>query len=98
MTNKAGFVQFLAKLKFASANKTFNSINIFVTSGGSVDLYYRYGFFSLSVRVIPRDDAGSWLIREPTTGIFDESTVQTMVRPGPNSFAQQPFEVTKPHI
>jgi len=62
--------------------------------GGSVDLYYRYGFFSLSVRVIPRDDAGSWLIREPTTGIFDESTVQTMVRPGPNSFAQQPFEIS----
>ena len=95
---KAGFVQFLAKLKFECANKTFNSSNIFVTSGGSVDLYYRYGFFSLSVRVIPRDDAGSWLIREPTTGIFDESTVQTMVRPGPNSFAQQPFEVTMPHI
>ena len=64
-------------------------------SGGSVDLYYRYGFFSLSVRVIPRDDPGAWLIREPTTGIFEPSTVQTKVQPGPNSFAKQPFEVRK---
>lgn len=62
--------------------------------GGSVDLYYRYGFFSLSVRVIPRDDPGAWLIREPTTGIFDPNTVQTMVQPGPNSFAKQPFEIS----
>jgi len=62
--------------------------------GGSVDLYYRYGFFSLSVRVIPRDDPGAWLIREPTTGIFEPSTVQTRVQPGPNSFAKQPFEIS----
>merc|ERR1719471_760561 len=62
--------------------------------GGSVDLYYRYGFFSLSVRVIPRDDPGAWLIREPTTGIFEPTTVQTRVQPGPNSFAKQPFEIS----
>lgn len=62
--------------------------------GGAVDLYYRYGFFSLSVRVIPRDDPGTWLIREPTTNIFESNSVQTMVKPGPNSFSQQPFEIS----
>lgn len=62
--------------------------------GGAVDLFYRYGFFSLSVRVVPRDDAGSWLIREPTTTVFDDQSIRTVTRPGPNSFAQQPFEVS----
>jgi len=65
-----------------------------VPIGGAVDLYYRYGFFSLSVRVVPRDDAGSWLIREPTTTVFEENSVRTVTRPGPNSFAQQPFEIS----
>lgn len=62
--------------------------------GGAVDLYYRYGFFSLSVRVVPRDDPGSWLVREPTTRIFEEDSVRTVTRSGPNSFAQQPFEIS----
>jgi len=65
-----------------------------VPIGGAVDLFYRYGFFSLSVRVVPRDDAGAWLIREPTTSDFDKESVRTITRPGPNSFAQQPFEVS----
>jgi len=65
-----------------------------VPIGGAVDLFYRYGFFSLSVRVVPRDDAGAWLIREPTTSDFDKESVRTITKPGPNSFAQQPFEVS----
>ena len=32
--------------------------------------YLLSGFFSLSVRVVPRDDHGSWLIREPTTKVL----------------------------
>merc|ERR1712072_1188695 len=40
--------------------------DIRVPAGEAVDIFYRYGFFSLSVRVVPRDDHGSWLIREPT--------------------------------
>jgi len=65
-----------------------------VPIGGAVDLYYRYGFFSLSVRVVPRDDPGTWLIREPTTTIFQDDTLRTSARNGPNSFAQQPFEIS----
>eukprot|EP00094_Tigriopus_californicus_P011084 TCALIF_10695-PA protein Name:"Similar to tsl Torso-like protein (Drosophila melanogaster)" AED:0.25 eAED:0.25 QI:0/0/0/0.75/1/1/4/0/382 len=38
--------------------------------GEAVDLFYRFGFFSLSVRVVPRDDPGQWLIREPTSKVF----------------------------
>merc|ERR1712061_443829 len=38
--------------------------DIRVPAGEAVDIFYRYGFFSLSVRVVPRDDHGSWLIRE----------------------------------
>merc|ERR1712210_286045 len=46
--------------------------DIKVPAGEAVDIFYRYGFFSLSVRVVPRDDHGSWLIREPTTKVFTE--------------------------
>jgi len=65
-----------------------------VPIGGAVDLFYRYGFFSLSVRVVPRDDPGRWLIREPTTTVFEDESVRTVTRSGPNSFAQQPFEIS----
>lgn len=44
-------------------------------SGGALDLFYRYGFFSLSVRVVPRNDPGSWLVREPTISIFEPNSI-----------------------
>ena len=59
--------------------------------GGAVDLFYRYGFFSLSVRVVPRDDPGKWLIREPTARIFD-NPVEVENR-GPDTIANQPIQV-----
>lgn len=62
-------------------------------SGGAIDLFYRYGFFSLSVRVVPRDDPGSWLVREPTSRVFDDNSIRRTERPGPNSFVQSPIEV-----
>ena len=62
-------------------------------SGGAIDLFYRYGFFSLSVRVVPRDDPGSWLVREPTSRIFDDNSIRRTERPGPNSFVEDPIEV-----
>ena len=61
--------------------------------GGAVDMFYRYGFFSLSVRVVPRDDPGRWLIREPTADIFDKSSIVISETAGPNTFARQPFQV-----
>ena len=64
-----------------------------VLAGGAIDLFYRYGFFSLSVRVVPRDDPGSWLVREPTSRIFDDNSIRRTERPGPNSFVEDPIEV-----
>ena len=63
-------------------------------AGGAIDLFYRYGFFSLSVRVVPRDDPGSWLVREPTSKVFDDTSIRRTERPGPNSFAVNPIEVS----
>jgi len=74
--------------------QTFDIKKSTVPIGGAVDLFYRYGFFSLSVRVVPRDDPGAWLIREPTTTVFQDRSIRTVTRPGPNSFAQQPFEIS----
>lgn len=57
-----------------------------VPAGEALDIFYRYGFFSLSVRVVPRDDPGRWLIREPTAAIFQENSVQQKITKGSNSF------------
>ena len=65
--------------------------------GGAVDLFYRYGFFSLSVRVVPRDDAGKWLVREPTADIFDKTSVVKSQVAGADTFAKQPFQVNNHH-
>jgi len=71
------------------------NINRFaVPTGGAIDLFYRYGFFSLSVRVVPRDDPGSWLVREPTSRVFDDNSIGRTERPGPNSFVQNPIEIS----
>ena len=56
-------------------------------------MFYRYGFFSLSVRVVPRDDPGKWLIREPTANIFDDQSLVLTETAGPNTIAKQPFQV-----
>jgi len=64
-----------------------------VPAGGAVDLFYRYGFFSLSVRVVPRDDPGKWLVREPTADIFDETSVVKSEVAGDDTFAKQPFQI-----
>merc|ERR1712051_457496 len=50
--------------------------DIKVPAGEAVDIFYRYGFFSLSVRVVPRDDHRSWLIREPTTKVFTPNSLR----------------------
>merc|ERR1712168_570264 len=50
--------------------------DIKMPAGEAVDIFYRYGFFSLSVQVVPRDDHGSWLIREPTTKVFTPNSLR----------------------
>jgi len=68
--------------------------NFDVPAGGAVDMFYRYGFFSLSVRVVPRDDPGKWLVREPTANIFDQQSLVIEDKAGPNTFARQPVQIS----
>lgn len=70
------------------------SLDLDVPAGGAVDMFYRYGFFSLSVRVVPRDDPGKWLVREPTADIFDQQSVVLAETAGPDTLARQPFEIS----
>merc|ERR1711936_64958 len=65
-----------------------------VPAGGAVDMFYRYGFFSLSVRVVPRDDPGRWLVREPTADIFDRQSIVISEPTGTDTFARQPFQIS----
>merc|ERR1712203_600986 len=57
--------------------------------GEAVDIFYRYGFFSLSVRVVPRDDHGSWIVREPTTKVFTPNSLRQVKQPLANKFDSQ---------
>merc|ERR1712002_1343729 len=63
--------------------------DIQVPAGEAVDIFYRYGFFSLSVRVVPRDDHGSWLIREPTTKVFTPQSLHQVKQPKAAKFDPQ---------
>lgn len=58
-------------------------------AGEALDLFYRFGFFSLSVRVVPRDDFGTWTIREPTSNIFRPGSVKQVTLPQANEFQDQ---------
>merc|ERR1712109_43517 len=60
-----------------------------VPAGEAVDIFYRYGFFSLSVRVVPRDDHGSWIVREPTTKMFMPNSLRQVKQPLTNKFDSQ---------
>merc|ERR1711981_570289 len=63
--------------------------DIDVPAGEAVDIFYRYGFFSLSVRVVPRDDHGSWIVREPTTKEFTPNSLRQVKQPLANKFDSQ---------
>lgn len=64
-----------------------------IPAGGALDLFYRFGFYSLSVRVVPRDDPGAWLVREPTAKVFEENSLVQLEKKGANTFNNQPFQI-----
>ncbi len=41
------------------------------------------------MRVVPREDAGTWVIREPTSEIFEPASVRLQTLPQPNKFQDQ---------
>lgn len=39
--------------------------------GNAINVFNRYGYFSISMRVVPRNDSDhSWIFREPTVDVF----------------------------
>ncbi|XP_063989057.1 torso-like protein [Diachasmimorpha longicaudata] len=38
--------------------------------GGAVNIFARYGYLSISMRVVPRNDTNKWIFREPTVDVF----------------------------
>ncbi|XP_033326871.1 membrane-attack complex domain containing protein torso-like isoform X2 [Megalopta genalis] len=38
--------------------------------GGAVNIFSRYGYLSISMRVLPRNDTDTWIFREPTLDVF----------------------------
>ena len=39
--------------------------------GTAINVFSRYGYLSISMRVVPRNDSDrSWIVREPTVEIF----------------------------
>lgn len=39
--------------------------------GGAVNIFSRYGYLSISMRVVPRNDSERWIFREPTLDVFE---------------------------
>ncbi|KOX76846.1 Torso-like protein [Melipona quadrifasciata] len=42
--------------------------------GGAVNIFSRYGYLSISMRVVPRNDTDTWIFREPTLDVFRNPT------------------------
>jgi len=72
-----------------AASRQDNTAQIDLPAGEALDLFYRYGFFSLSVRVVPRDDAGKWIVREPTSTIFKADSIRHITTTQANQFQDQ---------
>lgn len=43
--------------------------------GAAINVFSRYGYLSISMRVVPRNDSESWVFREPTVDVFKNITV-----------------------
>ncbi|XP_043267731.1 torso-like protein isoform X2 [Venturia canescens] len=39
--------------------------------GGAINVFSRYGYLSISMRVVPRNDTDTWVFREPTLDVFE---------------------------
>lgn len=45
--------------------------------GGAINIFSRYGYLSISMRVVPRNDSDpTWIFREPTVDIFRNISLQ----------------------
>ncbi|GBP71236.1 Torso-like protein [Eumeta japonica] len=49
--------------------------------GKAINIFMRYGYLSICMRVVPRNDTDSWVFREPTVGVFQNIERYTTPRP-----------------
>ncbi|KAJ2941211.1 hypothetical protein O0L34_g10444 [Tuta absoluta] len=50
--------------------------------GKAINIFMRYGYLSICMRVVPRNDTEEWMFREPTVGVF-KNVEQFSVAPKP---------------
>ncbi|XP_050355660.1 torso-like protein isoform X1 [Nymphalis io] len=50
--------------------------------GKSINIFMRYGYLSICMRVVPRNDTDGWVFREPTVSVFQD-TERFVVAPKP---------------
>lgn len=62
----------------SSNNTKTGQLNI----GRAINLFSRYGYLSISMRVVPRNDSEVWLFREPTVDVFQNVIPDENVRSG----------------
>ncbi|ERL92003.1 torso-like protein isoform X1 [Dendroctonus ponderosae] len=55
--------------------------------GRSIDIFTRFGYLSLSMKVVPRNDS-DWIFREPTIDVFNE-VYQYSIQPDHSSRSQR---------
>lgn len=54
--------------------------------GGAINLFSRYGYLSISMKVVPRNDSDTkWLYREPTIDVFKDLSAYTLAPEDKNS-------------
>lgn len=52
--------------------------------GAGINVFSRYGYLSISMRVVPRNDSdGGWLFREPTVDVFTPDSLVAAPSPSP---------------
>ncbi|XP_011299841.1 torso-like protein isoform X2 [Fopius arisanus] len=46
--------------------------------GGAINVFSRYGYLSISMRVVPRNESDRWIFREPTLDVFQNPPSQPL--------------------
>lgn len=53
-----------------------------LSAGRAINLFSRFGYLSISMKVVPRNDSEPWMFREPTIDVF-EDIERHISRPAP---------------
>ncbi|XP_075234979.1 torso-like protein [Lycorma delicatula] len=65
-----------------------------VRCGGAINLFGRFGYLSISMRVVPRNDTDhTWIFREPIVDVFKQVTIrQSLPRQSTNAVSKPIFQ------